>query len=135
VTAGRVPVDPADIRLVPGKGSELHGGGPGGRYWHIYVCEIRAGLVYINRKHDDAFGDIASIQIQLDREQQGRKVGRVAYRLPCEASGYDRIYAEMRKSNVASRRAAEEAGFVIVPHQQGIQLTMVWNRPAQDLQL
>jgi RimJ/RimL family protein N-acetyltransferase len=124
-------VEPADVRLVLGKGSELRGGGPGGSYWHVYVGKVRAGHIYINRKHD-SLGEAASVQIQLDREQQGRNIGRVAYRLACEKSGYDRIYAEMRKNNFASMRAAECAGFVPLPQKQGNQLTMVWRRPLPD---
>jgi hypothetical protein len=47
----------------------------------------------------------------------------MGYRIACENSQYDVVYAHMRKSNIASRRAAEEAGFVDATppgHQQRI---------------
>jgi len=125
----RTPASPHEIRLVAGKGTPSRGGGVGGKYWHIYVGNERTGYVYLNKlpvPHDPA----ASIQIQIDRQHQGRRIGRIAYRLACEQSGYTTIYAEMRKSNIASRRAAEEAGFVTVENPQSRQLTMVWHPPA-----
>lgn len=38
---------------------------------------------------------------------------------------HDKIYAHMRKSNVASRRAAEEAGFIDVTPPGHVQLIMM----------
>jgi RimJ/RimL family protein N-acetyltransferase len=69
-----------------------------------------------------------SIQIYLDRSEQKRGIGRVAYRLACEESGYDTVYADMAKKNIASRRAAEAAGFVVVPSTGKQQMRMVWRR-------
>ena len=70
-----------------------------------------------------------SLQIYLNKTHQGRGIGSVAYRLACEASGYQKIYAHMRKSNIASRRAAENAGFKIINHIEIRQLSLVWQRP------
>jgi len=117
-----------EVRLERGKGTKSRGGDRGGSYWHIFVFEERVGHVYVNVIDEQPFGTHPSIQIFLNKDQQGRRIGRVAYRLACEASGYDEVFAHMRKSNVASRRAAEEAGFSVVEHESIPQLAMVWRR-------
>lgn len=124
------PVAPEQVRLVPTKGTPGRGGSPGGESWRIEVDGNRAGVVFINVIDEPPIGRHASIQIFLNIASQGRRIGRVAYRLACEASAYDEIYAHMRKSNVASRRAAEEAGFnpAALPDQP--QLVMVRCRGA-----
>lgn len=43
---------------------------------------------------------------------RGGQIGRIAYQYCCELSRHDVVYAHMRKSNTASRKAAEHAGFV-----------------------
>ncbi|RSU72108.1 GNAT family N-acetyltransferase [Sphingomonas sp. S-NIH.Pt3_0716] len=108
------PIDPGLVRLVPSRGTTKRGGGPGGEAWVIEACGERAGTVFINLIEEPPIGKHASLQIFLNRESQGRQIGRLAYRKACEASQYDVIYAHMRKSNIASRRAAEEAGFADV---------------------
>ncbi|MDX6406593.1 MAG: hypothetical protein QOH70_4048 [Blastocatellia bacterium] len=124
----REPVDPNSVHLVEGKGTSKSGGGPGGHYWHIEVAKKRAGNVFINVIKDDFFGEHPSIQIHLNQSARGRQIGRVAYRLACEQSGYDSVYAHMRKSNIASRRAAEEAGFEVIHNERIPQLSMKWQR-------
>lgn len=125
---GRTPVDPASVRLAPGKGSVGRGGDPGGHYWHIYAGEARAGYVYINVIDEAPFGKHASIQIHINQAQRGRGIGRLAYRAASEQSGHDRIIAHMRKSNVASQRAAAAAGFEVVEDPAIAQLAMAWRR-------
>jgi len=128
----RRPVDPKSVRLERGRGSKGRGDGPGGAYWHIHAGAKRAGYVYIAMSDKRPFGQHAEIQIQINKDQQGRGIGRLAYRLACEESGHDVVYAHMRKSNVASRRAAEAAGFEVVkaPPVPGTvrQLSMRWQR-------
>ena len=120
-------VDSADIVLQPGRGSKTSGAG--GYYWHIYAGGIRAGRVFINLIDEPPFGHHPSLQIYLNKTHQGRGIGSVAYRLACQASGYQKIYAHMRKSNVASRRAAENAGFKTINQIEIRQLSLVWQRP------
>jgi RimJ/RimL family protein N-acetyltransferase len=124
----RPPVDPESVRLERGTGSPGRGGDPGGSYWHIFVGDTRAGNVYVNLIDEAPFGHHASIQIQVNQNWQGRGVGRVAYRLASEASGYNAVYAHMRKSNHGSRAAAEHAGYTVVEHPDLRQLAMVWQR-------
>lgn len=123
----RQPVDPSEVHLVEGKGTSERGGGPGGHYWHIQVRERRVGHIFINWIYEEPYGAHASVQIHLNQSERGKQIGRVAYRLACEQSSYDAVYAHMRRSNTASRRAAEEAGFKEIDDSQ-IQLTMVWHR-------
>lgn len=124
-------VSPADVELVPTKGTPGKGAGPGGHSWVIMAGGERAGVIYINFIDEPPVGKHASIQIFLNQKSQGRGVGRVAYRLASEASRYDEVYAHMRKANVASRRAAEEAGYVDVSPPGFTQLIMKWKRKAQ----
>lgn len=122
-------VEQEDIHLVPGTGSRGRGDGPGGHYWHVYVGAQRVGYVFIRLVDVAELGQHASITIQINRTWQGRGVGRVAYRLACEQSAHGVVYAHMRRSNHASRRAAELAGFIEVPATEArSQLTMCWTR-------
>lgn len=121
-------VEASQVELVETKGTPGKGGGPGGHSWIIKAVGDRAGVIYINMIDEPPLGKHASIQIYLNAKSQGRGVGRIAYRLACEASQYDVVYAHMRKANVASRRAAEEAGFVDASPPGFTQLIMRWDR-------
>jgi len=126
----REAVNPKDVLLIEGKGTSKSGGGLGGRYWHIHIRGKRAGQIFINVIRCELYGEHPSVQIHLNQDQRGKQIGRVAYRMACEQSGYDKVYAHMRKSNIASRRAAEEAGFEALDDKQP-QLTMTWDRTRQ----
>jgi RimJ/RimL family protein N-acetyltransferase len=116
------------VQLHPTKGTARRGGGAGGASWRIEVAGKRAGVVFINWIDEPPVGPHASIQIFLNEASQGRGIGREGYRLAAEASAYDVIYAHMRKSNIASRRAAEAAGFIEDDRPGHSQLLMVWRR-------
>jgi RimJ/RimL family protein N-acetyltransferase len=117
----------SEVRLVRAKGTPGKGGDPGGEAWTIHVGSEKVGDIYINQIDEAPVGSHASIQIYLNRKAQGRGIGRVAYRLASEDSHNDVIYAHMRKINVASRRAAEEAGYVDARLPTN-QLIMKWTR-------
>ena len=104
-------IAPKDIKLVRTKGTPGRGGDPDGESWKIEVAGQRAGVIFINFIDEPPIGPHASIQIFLNQRHRGRQVGRTAYRAACESSKHDIIYAHMRKSNTASRRAAEATGF------------------------
>ncbi len=116
------PIKTSNIRLVRGKGSKGRGGGPGGFYWHVMADGVRAGAVFINIGDDG----LPSIQLFLNQTHQGKGLGRLAYRLACAASALPILYAHMRKSNLASMKAAEHAGFTVCSADK--QLTMIWKR-------
>ena len=124
----KLPVASKDVSLTAIKGGPGRGGGQGGQAWRVDVDGRRAGIVFINFIDDLALGPHASIQIYLNAPSQGRKIGRVAYRMASEASSYNVIYAHMRKSNISSWRAAEEAGFVDATPMDAIQKVMIWRR-------
>lgn len=123
------------MQIVSVPGTRGKGSGPGGEKWRIDVHSTRAGEVFINLIDEPPLGPHASIQIFLNVKSQGRGIGRVAYRKACEASQHDTVYAHMRKSNIASRRAAEEAGFVDVTPSGFIQLIMVRRKSAHTMPL
>ena len=118
----------SDVRLERVKGTPGKGGGVGGEAWDIIAGNEKVGDIYINQIDEAPVGKHASIQIYLNRTAQGRGIGRVAYRLASEESSNDVIYAHMRKINVASRRAAEEAGYVDAALPGTAQLIMKWTR-------
>lgn len=122
------PVSADQITLVRTAGTKTRGGGKGGEAWVIQVEDKRAGTVFINVIEDGQRGKHASVQIFLNRTNQGRQIGRVAYQAACLASQYDEIYAHMRKSNTASKKAALYAGFEDATTNGDSQLVMRWCR-------
>ncbi len=86
----------------------------GMEYWEVALDGKRAGEVFINVIDEPPVGIHASLQIFLNQVDQGRGIGRIAYRMGAEASKHDVIHLHMRKANLASRLAAEAAGFVDV---------------------
>lgn len=111
---GGPKIDPAEVRLERKPGPKGKGDGPGGEYWDVVGPKGRAGEIFVNVIDEPPLGPHASMQIFLNQDQQGRGIGRVAYRLAADASEHDPLYLHMRKSNDASRLAAEAAGFVDV---------------------
>lgn len=110
------------IELVEGKSKEH------AFYWHIYANNIRAGQVYIDMVDDPILGIHASIHIFLNKKSQGKGIGRVGYFQACVKSGLIKIYAHMRKSNLASKHAAIAAGFKEVTDEKFPQLVMLWEK-------
>lgn len=121
-------MEPESVSLKAGKGSAGRGSGPGGEYWSVMVDGKRAGAIFINVIDESPLGRHASVQIFLNAASQGRGIGRVAYQLASEASAHPVVYAHMRKSNHASRKAAEAAGFVEEQLPGERQLTLVRKR-------
>jgi RimJ/RimL family protein N-acetyltransferase len=100
-------------------------------YWHIYDGKKRAGKVFIEVIDEFPFGKHCAIQIFVNKENQGEGIGSVAYKKACMQSGYGRIYAHMRKSNIASKKAAEHAGFKEIVKKGDKQLTLVWKKSSK----
>ena len=117
-----------DVKLVETKGTKKRGGGLGGESWKIIVNKERVGIIFINLINEKPIGEHASIQIFLNKKNQGRKIGRFAYEIACEESEYDIIYAHIRKTNIASIKAAEYAGFEDVTPKKYRQIIMRWKR-------
>lgn len=126
----RAPADPTRVELVRIKGTKGRGGGPDGEAWRIALDGKRCGTVFINLIDEPPIGKHASLQIYLNKSSQGRKIGRLGYARAAALSKYDVIYAHMQKANIASARAAEEAGFVELDPSAHRQKVMVWRRNA-----
>lgn len=108
---GGPKIDPSQVELVQRPGPKGKGDGAGGEYWDVMVDGARAGEVFVNVIDEPPLGQHASMQIFLNSPAQGRGIGRAAYRKAAEGSAHDLLYLHMRKSNHASRLAAEAAGF------------------------
>lgn len=126
---GGPKIEPDLVQLVRRPGYKSKGDGPGGEYWDVMGPDGRAGEVFVNVIDEAPLGRHASMQIFLNQNQQGRGIGRVAYRLAAEASQHDPLYLHMRKSNHASRLAAEAAGFADVSTADIKQLILRRDRP------
>lgn len=126
--AAKIKLPAEAVHLFRTRGTPGRGGGQGGEAWRIEVNGKRVGTVFINLIDEKPVGKHASLQIYLNLKNQGLGIGRVAYRLACEASEYSTIFAHMRKSNVASKRAAEAAGFVDATPPSYQQLILVWTK-------
>lgn len=131
--AAEAKVSPSEVVLVSVAGTPGKGKGPGGKKWRIEVAGLRAGEIYINVIDEPPIGRHPSLQIYLNIKSQGRGIGRIGYSKACQLSAHDIIYAHMRRSNIASRRAAEAAGFVDATPTGFIQLILRWVRPGADL--
>jgi len=119
------------VTLQRGKGGRDTGGDVGGFFWKVYNNDILAGKVFINYIDEEPVGEHASIQIFLNKQSQGKHIGRFAYAKACEEGSYDEVYAHMRKGNIASRKAAEAAGFKAVSMAGISQLLLKWTRKAR----
>ena len=108
----RTKVTAEEVQLVSRSGRKSKGDGPEGEYWEVQVSGKRAGEIFVNIIDELPVGRHASLQIFLNKPDQGHGIGRIAYRKAADASRHSLIYLHMRKANVASRIAAEAAGFV-----------------------
>ena len=114
------------VKLIQSKGFKGRGGGAGGYYWHIYQGGVRAGHVYINSIEDEVLGKHSSLSLEVNKTMQGKGIGTEAYRLASEQSNLPKLYIHIRKTNIASRKAAEKAGFKAIETPHNRQLTMLW---------
>jgi RimJ/RimL family protein N-acetyltransferase len=121
------PVKAGDVHLKLGSGQNLHDHIKG-KYWHIMLGEKRVGKIYIDFKDNEVLGMHPSLDIFINKQFQGRHIGRYAYELACRESGLDKVYMHTRKSNIGSIRAAEEAGFKNIEHAAFKQIVMFWGR-------
>lgn len=117
----------SELQLIEGKGTNKLLGDSGGRYWHIYYHGERVGRVYISLVKNEAELQ-PFITVEINQKSRGVGIGTLVFRTASESSNYDRVFAEMRKSNVASQIAASRAGFVPDPTYTGNQLRLVWER-------
>ena len=123
-------INPKEIKLASGKGAEGRGGGDDGEYWHIQHKGKRVGNVYVNVIDEEPWGKHASLSIHINQEHRGKGIGSATYQKASEASQHSKIYLHMRKSNIASQKAASNAGFSVIEHPKDRQLTMVLDKNA-----
>jgi RimJ/RimL family protein N-acetyltransferase len=105
-------IDEEEVQFIEGRKRKNH------EYWHIKIGETRIGHISI------IFKEYASISITLHKEYRGKGIGTLAFRRATEMSQWNEIIATIRKSNLASRYAAERAGFVVEDPDSNGQLIM-----------
>ena len=73
---------------------------------------MASGQVVLTSMVDDPIRAIIHPSHYSGQTQPRQQIGRMAYKCGRALSQYHVVYAHMRKSNTASRKAAERAGFV-----------------------
>ena len=121
------PISPQQINLLETKKSVKD---KNSIYWNVYLKKSKIGKVSIKTTRNELFNEHASIQIAINKRFQGKHIGRWVIRQACEQSSYNEVYAYMRKSNIASQKAAFAAGFFFLPlrNPKFKQLVMKWLR-------
>jgi RimJ/RimL family protein N-acetyltransferase len=120
-----------DISLIEGKLTKSSHGNEYKHYWHIFFQNQRAGRVYITYVPTDDEFEHAAITVEINKQLRGRGIGTIVFRRAAELSQYDEVNADIRKSNIASRIAAERAGYREVDSKKGGSLRMIWRRKQQ----
>lgn len=108
---------PPRVTLQPSKRNRLH--------WKILVDGTSAGLVKI----DEASPGHWTIYIKVNQDRRGQGIASNAYALAATDSRLPEVWAHMAKKNVASKKAAMNAGFVEVDDPKERQLLLRWTRP------
>lgn len=119
---------PSDVVLKPAASRLETKDGAERLYWHVLFQGKTAGHAFIDIVvHENGEMD-PSITVELNRASRGRGIGTLAFRLACEASNLKRVYASIRKTNLASRIAVERAGFQFLSKDSSGSLTYEWVR-------
>ncbi|RQO74416.1 N-acetyltransferase [Pedobacter sp. KBW06] len=122
-----LPIDPNEMELRAGSGQMLNDKKKG-LYWHIIFQGQHVGKVYIDYFKNEVLGRHPAIEIFINQNFQGRRIGRHAYAMACEMSNLKKVYMHARKSNAASIKSAYEAGFRILEDPSFKQVVMVWTK-------
>lgn len=119
----------SDVVLLEGRERSLGKAGARRKFWRILHNGVQAGRVIIVARRPDDREDVdASITVELNQASRGRGIGTIAFRKASELSGYSKVYATMRKSNIASQIAATRAGFVPVAGEPTNELVLRWEK-------
>jgi hypothetical protein len=101
---------------------------PESYFWRIFFQNKSAGKVFIEPTDIHTLGRQPAIQIFLNKQAQGKHIGRIAYERACRLSHYDIVYASMRRNNIASYKSAQAAGFREIKNMAFKQCVMKWSR-------
>jgi RimJ/RimL family protein N-acetyltransferase len=118
---------PAEVSFDAGVTKSLAGCGRR-LYWHIRVDASEVGHAYVDIIPAEGRDQRASVTVLLNAKSRGLGIGTIAFRRAAELSGCDKVYAIIAKLNVASRVAAQRAGYQPIPDQPSGQLTLIWEK-------
>lgn len=96
--------------------------------WHVNYEGKRAGKVTIQYNENDRKAEKGSIYVHLNKASRGRGIGTIAFRRASEMSGSDEVTATIAKKNIASRIAAERAGFAEAGRAASGELVLKWRK-------
>jgi len=97
-------------------------------FWHIFYNRKRAGKVYIVETNSDGSASTPFITVMLNKPMQGKGIGSVAFAMACTLSRLPAVYAMVRKSNIASQKSLEKAGFVPYSKNKAGQDILRWSK-------
>lgn len=95
-------------------------------FWHLFVGDRRVGKAYMNIYTDHRSG--AFVTVMINKDAQGRGIGTEAFKRACDHSGFDVVYAEVRRNNKASQLALRRAGFTEFSRNASGEDILVWRR-------
>lgn len=96
------------------------------QFWHLFVGDRRVGKAYMSIYTDHRNG--AFVTVMINKDAQGRGIGTEAFKRACEESGFDVVYAEVRRNNKPSQRALRRAGFTEFARNASGEDILVWRR-------
>lgn len=97
-------------------------------FWHLFVGDRRVGKAYMSIYTDHRNG--AFVTVMINKNAQGRGIGTEVFKRVCEESGFDVVYAEVRRNNKPSQRALRRAGFTEFARNASGEDILVWRRSA-----
>ena len=97
--------------------------------WHVFHEGKRAGRVAIVCHEKAGLPPGPTIDVQLNKNSQGRGLGTVVFRRAAELSKRPKILAVIARKNIASRLAAERAGYSQITDGANKDLVLVWRQP------
>lgn len=95
-------------------------------FWHLFVGDRRVGKAYMSVYTDYRSG--AFVTVMVNKDAQGRGIGTETFKRACDESGFDIVYAEVRRNNKLSQRALRRAGFTEFARNASGEDILVWRR-------
>lgn len=78
------------------------------QYWHVYYAKARVGKIYTEKRKG---GEELWLNMFINERFQGKGIGSAALNQVCVRIGKQPLYAEIKKSNIASQRVFKKVGF------------------------
>ncbi|MEN9604629.1 MAG: Acetyltransferase domain [Candidatus Parcubacteria bacterium] len=78
------------------------------QYWHIYYAKVRVGKIYTEKRGES---DDLWINMFINQALQGKGIGSAALNQVSVRLADKPLFAEIKKTNIASQKAFRKVGF------------------------